>query len=215
MGYIVFLLFGLISQTSYISKKYRKFVKLAERLRMFASIVSLIPEPNPDPVPNPAPAPNSAPEPNPDLIFADTPLSPDILKFLESLIYILFNLRMKKRMILDYFMREYLQIIFSLTVFSTKERVYYALFNLFGNIYLSPEESKCFPFVVSFMKNYTLSDSEVKFFQKEVKKLFVSSSDVSVKQKFGGNDTLLNILIFVFHGIYGKEVFSSWDFLLK
>jgi hypothetical protein len=186
-----------------ISLKYKKFVKLADRLWMFASIISLIPEPN------------SAPEPNRNKISIDTPISQDILNFLKSLIYIFFNLRRKKEMIHHYFIREYLQIIFGFTVLSTKERMHYSLFNLFGNIHLSHEESECFPSVVSFMKNCRFTSSQEKFFQKKVEELFVSGSDVSVKQKFGGNDTLLNILIFVFHEIYGKEVFSSWDFLLK
>ena len=186
-----------------ISLEYKEFVKLAERLRLFASFVSLIPEPN------------SAPEPNQDMISIDTPISKEFHNFIKSLIYIFFILRGKKEMIHHYFIREYLQIIFGFTVLSTKERMHYSLFNLFGNIHLSPKESKCFPSVVSFMKNCEFTYSQEKFFQKKVEELFVSTSDVSVKQKFGGNDTLLNILIFVFHGIYGKEVFSSWDFPLK
>ena len=186
-----------------IAIKYKKYVELARKFRMYALILSSAPELNP------------APEPNPDPIFQNTPLSPDILKFLESLDYILFKSRIKKNVIHEYFMREYLRIIFDFTVSSTREKVEYALFNLFGDINLSREESECFSFVVSFMKNYTFSDSQLKFFQKEVEGFFVSSSDVSFKQKIRENDTFWNILIFVIHMICDKEVFSSWNFLLK
>jgi hypothetical protein len=92
------------------------------------------------------------------------------------------------------------------TVLSSEERVNSALFELFGVINLSPEDSDCFLGIVSFMKTHCLYSSfyssDIYFFQKEVNRIVVSSgefeSDVLFR-KMRENDAFWNIMLFVIY----------------
>jgi hypothetical protein len=92
------------------------------------------------------------------------------------------------------------------TVLSSEERVNSSLFELFGVINLSPEDSKCFFGIVSFMKTRCLYSrfysSDLYFFQNEVNRIVESNgefvSDVLFR-KMRENDAFWNIMLFVIY----------------
>jgi hypothetical protein len=118
----------------------------------------------------------------------------------------MFNSRIEKNTIYEFFMREYSRIMLGFTVLSSEERVNSALFELFGVINLSPEDSKCFLDIVSFMKTNCLysrfASSNLNFFQWEVNRIVKSSgefeSDVLFR-KMRENDAFWNIMLFVIY----------------
>lgn len=122
-----------------------------------------------------------------------------MLKFLESLHYILFNLRIEKTIIYDYFMREYSRIMLEFTVCSTKERVDDALYNIFGGLGIPLKDSEILSWVVKFMQTYNFCASELYFFQKEAERILASSGipDAKFLRKIREKNAFWNILMFV------------------
>ena len=139
-------------------------------------------------------------------IFDSEFLSKNTINFLKSLHRLMFNLRIEKNTIYEFFMREYSRIMLGFTVLSSEERVDSALFELFGVINLSPEDSDCFLGIVSFMKTHCLYSSfyssDIYFFQNEVNKIVVLSgefeSDVLFR-KMREKDVFWNIMLFVIY----------------
>lgn len=125
--------------------------------------------------------------------------TPAMLNFLESLHYILFNSRIEKTLIYEYFMRHYSRIMLEFTVCSTKKRVDDAMFNLFDGLSISTTDLNKLSAVVTFMKTYNFCASELHFFQKEVEIMSVTSgiSDARFLRKITEKDAFWNILMFV------------------
>lgn len=122
-----------------------------------------------------------------------------MLKFLESLHYILFNLCIENSKIRMYFMREYARILLEFTVCSTKERVDDAIFNLFGGLGIPLKDSEILSGVVKFMQTYNFCASELYFFQKEAERMLAESGipDAKVLRKIREKNAFWNILMFV------------------
>jgi hypothetical protein len=139
-------------------------------------------------------------------IFDSDFLTQTTFDFLKSLHRLMFNSRIEKNTIYEFFMREYSRIMLGFTVLSSEERVNSALSELFGVINLSPEDSKCFLDIVSFMKTHCLysrfDSSDLNFFQWEVNRIVESSgefeSDVLFR-KMRENDAFWNIMLFVIY----------------
>jgi hypothetical protein len=125
--------------------------------------------------------------------------TPAMLNFLESLHYILFNSRIEKTVIYDYFMRQYSRIMLEFTVCSTKKRVDDAMFNLFDGLSVSTTDLNILSEVSTFMKTYKFCASELNLFQKEVERMSVTSgiSDARFLRKIMEKDAFWNILMFV------------------
>ena len=202
--------------------KYQHSLRLAKAFMMYASILSRIPVEFNLKVKRPTGSEgNTEPTGLTDLdgnigptgatgltepIFDSEFLSKTTINFLKSLHRLMFNLRIEKNTIYEFFMREYSRIMLGFTVLSSEERVNSALFELFGVINLSPEDSKCFFDIVSFMKTRCLYSSfyssDMYFFQREVNRILVSSgefeSDVLFR-KMRENDAFWNIMLFVIY----------------
>jgi hypothetical protein len=178
---------------------HQKKLFLAKTFKMYASILSSIPDENKSGV--------SLFE----CVSFQFKQSPPLLKFLESLHFILFNLRVEKTIIYEYFMREYYRIILEFTVSSTEDRVKIALLNLFGYTLVHPKDSIYFSQIISFMKTYSFCSSELYFFQKEVERMIVSSGEIDLLDKFltkmKEKNAFWNILMFVIfsHNEWAKK----------
>ena len=199
--------------------QYQHSLRLAKAFMMYASILSRIPvefnlkvkrptgsEGNTEPTGLTDLDGNIGPSCASGPIFDSEFLSQTTINFLKSLHRLMFNLRIEKTTIYEFFMREYSRIMLGFTVLSSEERVNSALFELFGVIKLSPEDSKCFLDIVSFMKTRCLYSSffssDIYFFQKEVNRIVLSSgefeSDVLFR-KMREKDVFWNIILFVIY----------------
>lgn len=202
--------------------KYQNSLRLAKAFMMYASILSRIPvefnmevkrptgsEGNTDATGLTDLDGNIGPTDATGLtgpIFDSDFLRQTTIDFLKSLHRLMFNSRIEKNIIYEFFMREYSRIMLGFTVLSSEERVNSALSELFGVINLSPEDSKCFLEIVSFMKTHCLysrfDSSDLNFFQKEIYRIVESSgefeSDVLFR-KMRENDAFWNIMLFVIY----------------
>jgi len=205
-----------------ITIEYQHYLRLAKAFMMYASILSRIPvefnlevkrptgsEGKTEPTGLTDLDGNIGPTDATGLtgpIFDSDFLGQTTIDFLKSLHRLMFNLRIEKNIIYEFFMREYSRIMLGFTVLSSEERVNSALFELFGVINLSPEDSKCFLEIVYFMKTRCLYSrfysSDLYFFQKEIYRIVESSgefeSDVLFR-KMRENDAFWNIMLFVIY----------------
>ena len=202
--------------------KYQHSLRLAKAFMMYASILSRIPvefnlkvkrptgsEGKTEPTGLTDLDGNIGPTEPTDLTgpsFYSEFLSYTTIDFLKSLHRLMFNLRIEKDKIFNFFMKEYSRIMLGFTVLSSEERVNSALFELFGVINLSPEDLKCLLDIVSFMEHcrlyHSFYSSDIYFFQREVNRIVVSSgefeSDVLFR-KMRENDVFWNIMLFVIY----------------
>jgi hypothetical protein len=180
-----------------IITKHQKDVFLANTFMKYASLVSSIPDEY------------KSKSCGIGYIYFPQKQSLAMLKFLESLHYILFNLCIENSKIRMYFMREYARILLEFTVCSTKERVDIAIFNLFGGLGIPLKDSEILSGVVKFMQTYNFCASELYFFQKEVEKMLASSGipDAKFLRKIREKNAFWNMLMFV--------IFSQNDWAKK